>query len=609
MADQCIVCLEDLDAVAVPDASIHDDLQVAATTADQPPPPHPSKATKNEPIALIKPCNHVLHDECLRAWSQKANSCPICRQTFNLVEVLDKVGGTVLSEYEVEDKKQVAEFDPNAWVEEELEEEEGRPCPVCGEADQEEVLLLCDGCDAPYHTHCIGLGDRVPQGHWFCMECADEGAYARAADATHDQTRSAPLSGRRAPRTQASVRRNRQRMRNDHWVGAWSLFSSRIHNVAGLDLDFSDDDLPMADYRRHQRRTSDERREFQQWQQRLNIAGRQGARDVFRAAAPVMIRSRTPQTPEESVEETRAWGAFEKAKEMDTKSPRRKRKSRSITASPSEASQPPAEPERRLKRPRTRRVLDRPEASSSMAGPSRQMNDHRAESPTARILNDTTGQPSFLSSLLKEVEMNSTSDDDRSAFSATTISGPNRVTSPPLEYSSPAASPASSSPYHTPRASSITPPPHISKRSGSPVPLTSRIEPIFPPADYSPNRSPPESKPEQDHPSSPITELRQPRPRRREPVPLPRSEDTSPVRAALPIEAKEGINKIVKSALAPHWKSMEITKEQYAEINKAVSRKLYETINFRNLNDEKEKWACEKIATQEVATAVKSLAT
>ncbi|CZR66901.1 uncharacterized protein PAC_16802 [Phialocephala subalpina] len=585
MADQCIVCLEDLDAVAVPDASIHDDLQVAATTADQPSPPHPSKTTNNEPIALIKPCNHVLHDECLRAWSQKANSCPICRQTFNLVEVLDKVGGTVLSEYEVEDKKQVAEFDPNAWVEEELEEEEGRPCPVCGEADQEEVLLLCDGCDAPYHTHCIGLGDRVPQGHWFCMECADEGAYARAAEATRDQTRTGPLSGRRAPRTQAGVRRTRQRMRNDHWVGAWSLFSSRIHNVAGLDLDFSDDDLPMADYRRHQRRTSDERREFQQWQQRLNIAGRQGARDVFRAAAPVMIRSRTPQTPEESIEETRAWGAFEKAKEIDTSSPaRRKRKSRSITASPAEASQPPAEPERKLKRPRTRRVLDRPEASASMAGPSRQMNGQRAESPTARILNDTTGQPSFLSSLLKEVEMNSASDDDRSAFSATTVSGPNRVTSPPLEYSSPAASPVSSSPYHTPRASSITP--HLTSAS-----------------------DPDHHKSEQEHPSSPILELRQPRPRRREPVPLPRSQDTSPVRAALPIEVKEGINKIVKSALAPHWKSMEITKEQYAEINKAVSRKLYETINFRNLNDEKEKWACEKIATQEVATAVKSLAT
>lgn len=73
------------------------------------------------------------------------------------------------------------------------------------------------------------------------------------------------------------------------------------------------------------------------------------------------------------------------------------------------------------------------------------------------------------------------------------------------------------------------------------------------------------------------------------------------------IEAKEGINKIVKTALAPHWKGAEITKEQYAEINRDVSRKLYEIVADRNLSDEREKSTWEKIASSEVATAVKSL--
>lgn len=86
MADQCIVCLEDLDALDL-------NLEVAANPTPEQQSTYPSKSANNEPVALIKPCNHVLHDECLRAWSQKANSCPICRQTFNLVEVLDKVGG------------------------------------------------------------------------------------------------------------------------------------------------------------------------------------------------------------------------------------------------------------------------------------------------------------------------------------------------------------------------------------------------------------------------------------------------------------------------------------------------------------------------------------
>jgi hypothetical protein len=93
MADQCIVCLEDLDVV--PDA-FSVDLQDAASAAGPSTiltTPHPGDVDNQQQIALIKPCGHTLHDECLRMWSQKANSCPICRHAFNLVEVLDKVGG------------------------------------------------------------------------------------------------------------------------------------------------------------------------------------------------------------------------------------------------------------------------------------------------------------------------------------------------------------------------------------------------------------------------------------------------------------------------------------------------------------------------------------
>jgi len=96
MADQCIVCLDELDVV--PDAINHDDLGDVVEAAPPPPEPttNPGKTPNQQLIALIKPCGHVLHDECLREWSQKANSCPICRHTFNLVEVLDKVGGKFL---------------------------------------------------------------------------------------------------------------------------------------------------------------------------------------------------------------------------------------------------------------------------------------------------------------------------------------------------------------------------------------------------------------------------------------------------------------------------------------------------------------------------------
>lgn len=91
--DQCIVCLEVLTVVSEPNVEDLQDAGQRAITNNQLSTTHPGQQEKQPPIALIKPCGHVLHDDCLRLWSQKANSCPICRQSFNLVEVLDKVDG------------------------------------------------------------------------------------------------------------------------------------------------------------------------------------------------------------------------------------------------------------------------------------------------------------------------------------------------------------------------------------------------------------------------------------------------------------------------------------------------------------------------------------
>lgn len=143
MADQCIVCLENLDsAVPLPqlqrqleddhgggpaagggaapppiakstttsDVSLAD-LPVAAAGAtltlsangkDKTPEIPDSTTKKDEDdandnnIAIIQVCGHILHDSCLKAWTVKANSCPICRQTFHLVQVYDQIGGKLL---------------------------------------------------------------------------------------------------------------------------------------------------------------------------------------------------------------------------------------------------------------------------------------------------------------------------------------------------------------------------------------------------------------------------------------------------------------------------------------------------------------------------------
>lgn len=73
------------------------------------------------------------------------------------------------------------------------------------------------------------------------------------------------------------------------------------------------------------------------------------------------------------------------------------------------------------------------------------------------------------------------------------------------------------------------------------------------------------------------------------------------------LTAKEGVAKMVSSALKPHYHRSEISKDQYTDINRNVSRMLYEKVGVEeNLNDNaKESW--EKVASEEVAKAVECL--
>lgn len=98
MSETCIVCLGDLGesanelphpvVVNVP-PNDHDGRSLRSSSQ----PPHHSDSSVVEMIAHLLPCGHNLHDECLKPWVERANSCPICRQSFNLVELSIKVGG------------------------------------------------------------------------------------------------------------------------------------------------------------------------------------------------------------------------------------------------------------------------------------------------------------------------------------------------------------------------------------------------------------------------------------------------------------------------------------------------------------------------------------
>lgn len=467
-----------------------------------------------------------------------------------------------------------------------------QPCTICGESDNEDVLLLCDGCDAPSHVYCVGLDD-VPPGSWYCERCETQRALEPTTEAPARPSR-ANASERRTRRTRGQQRRaqSRNQINSLHWARVWQSVWDHLN----LDLDFPfDDDRSAQRLMQQRRREEANQREFRAWQRRFEVAERQGGGSRFRDTASLFdieparpSRPRVPRnpTPEpESLEEMRAWNAFERAREIENNpSAARKRKEPTLSPSPE-----PSEPQRKLKRPRTRRPQELAAMAQQNGESSRAASAAAGGGANSNTNADTTGEPSFLSSLLKEVEDASTTERTTPlVLSAPTSIAPTDHISPGP--SSPSISPLSSN-HSSPRLSSATPPPYSRIRPISPLQLSSPAESPSPP--FSPeisfsgspvspsaNREKPALQCETNRPRSRI-------PRRVIESTHTRSADSSPARAGPSLTVKSDIRGMVSMALKPHYRSRTISREQYTETNRTISRMLYERVgNAETLNSD-----------------------
>ncbi|XP_050224328.2 uncharacterized protein LOC126674020 [Mercurialis annua] len=120
----------------------------------------------------IDSCNHFFCFVCIMEWAKIESLCPMCKRRFSSIRRPPK-HGVFSSEriVRVPKRDQVyhlfgnttrQHFDPYAQVQ----------CNVCRTAADECLLLLCDLCDSAAHTYCVGLGATVPEGDWFCNDCA-----------------------------------------------------------------------------------------------------------------------------------------------------------------------------------------------------------------------------------------------------------------------------------------------------------------------------------------------------------------------------------------------------------------------------------------------------
>lgn len=486
------------------------------------------------------------------------------------------------------------------------DELESQPCPICGNDDNEDDFLGCDGCGTEYHIYCVDLTS-IPHGHWFCEQCiierASEGVFPNApARRPYNATDSRTRSQRRV--------RSRNQASSLNWARVWQSVWDRLN----LDLDDPFDEGFSSDRASREQRERSQRRDFRQWQRRFQVAERQGAANRFRDAASTLLDIRVPrerpEPPEpESQEEIRAWNALEKAKQIQVDPSPSRRKRRSATGSPSDP-EPRPQPERPLKRPRTRRNEHLPGSSSDVPAESSTSRRSSAAGPSSShtpVAVRAKG-PSFLQSLLKEVETSAAPDETKGQTRPTL---PPAAGNSPSRNSSPGASPTASN-HASPRALSTTPPPHTATRPLSPFSLTSKVEPIFPPPEFSPNKATPGSSAshrDAHEPRHPPNEVRHSRPRVQQSPGSspPRSVDNSPSRINLSLSAKSELQSMVTAALRPHYKSNALNNDQYTDINRNISRMLYDKVGENgNVNGEaRESW--ERLANDEVAKALQAL--
>ncbi|KAL6324036.1 hypothetical protein AAG906_006307 [Vitis piasezkii] len=143
-------------------------------------------------------CSHYFCFACIMEWSKVESRCPLCKQRFMTISKPARANtGIDLRDVMI----QVPERDQVYLPSEEeirgyLDPYENVICTECHQGGDDGLMLLCDLCDSPAHTYCVGLGREVPEGNWYCEGCRPSQAQDPLSD--HRTTQNT-LSDRPSP--------------------------------------------------------------------------------------------------------------------------------------------------------------------------------------------------------------------------------------------------------------------------------------------------------------------------------------------------------------------------------------------------------------------------
>ena len=291
-----------------------------------------------------------------------------------------------------------------------------------------------------------------------------------------------------------------------------------------LDADVREDEAMGGEIRGLTQRQHEERI---RWMNRLSHSTNSGAAYLraTRSESGQSIRGDTPPAAMSDPEEDRAWSLFDAAKsslERASKRARRNTTSREVTPTGSSRNATPRTPvrspptqTRRLKRPRTRRVTPPPETQ-----------------PDISVDTNVTPCPA---SANRRISVSTT--ESGGTFLQGLLSNINRPNSPqtPHDYSA-VLTPAARSLLFGPSPPHSPPLPPTNTVKADSVPSLSELLPVSP-------------------------------------EPPVRHRSSSPSFAV-----KSHIQQLVSQALKPHYRTGQLTREEFTEINKKICRKLYEIV-------------------------------
>ncbi|KAL6596563.1 hypothetical protein ACP70R_047206 [Stipagrostis hirtigluma subsp. patula] len=117
-------------------------------------------------------CAHHFCFVCIMAWARVESRCPFCKARFRTIR-RPPVPGRFPSERVVPVPERNQVYHPQGNGSSTVGDPYANTnCSVCSCSRDDELLLLCELCDSAAHTYCVGLGNTVPEGDWFCRDCA-----------------------------------------------------------------------------------------------------------------------------------------------------------------------------------------------------------------------------------------------------------------------------------------------------------------------------------------------------------------------------------------------------------------------------------------------------